>query len=281
MNIQKWVLILLITGLSLPQLFSQQIEGKIIEKGSTKPVEYANVGVLGKSRGTVSDERGHFKLDLTGLDDNDTLRISILGYNRLEYQLSKVKSLCATQCNFEMTPKTYDLKEVVIASPKNLKERIVGNNINAKNVTAGMTDSILGYEFGTLIEIKRKPARVEEVILHVAECSFDTVFLRMNVFSTKKGRPDENLLKTPVYVQFTKEEIANPIRIDLTHQNVKVEDDFLVSFEVVRELGQGRLFFSAGLFNKDKTFYRRTSQDRWRVFGALGIGIAARILQEK
>lgn len=281
MKISYWALALFISMFSPALIFSQSLSGLIIEKGSGKPVEYANIGVLGKSRGTVSDEHGHFKLDLSGLSDNDTLRISILGYSRLEYQLGKVKSMCTSNCKFELTPKTYDLKEVVIASPKDLKERIVGNDIDTKNVKAGMTDSILGYEFGTLIKIKKKPARVEEVILHVAECTFDTVFLRMNVFSVKKGMPDENLLKTPVYVQFTKEQAQNPIRIDLTNQNVKVGDDFLVSFEVVRELGKGRLYFSAGFFNKDKTFYRQTSQDRWRVFGALGIGIAARILQAK
>lgn len=261
--------------------WSQIIEGQVVEKDSGKPVGYANIGVYGKNRGTVSDEQGHFGLDVSRLGDNDTFRISVLGYERVDFALGDVKKRCQKQCRIELTPKTYALPEVVIMPGKKLKERIVGNDVSRKNISVGMADSILGYEFGTVMRIKRKPAQIQEVIMHIARCDYDSVFLRMNIHSVKNGLPDENLLRTPVYVQFNKADTQHPIRIDIASQNIKVQDDFVVSFEVVRELGNGGLYLTGTLFNKDKTLYRATSQAKWSVLGPVGIGIAARILQEK
>ncbi len=261
-------------------LTAQQLEGKVIESGTGKPIAYTNIGIFGKSRGTVSDEQGHFRLNISGMADNDTLRFSMIGYERLDYRLGVARARCASSCTIELASKSYGLPEVVIEPKKERKERIVGNNIESDKMIAGMSDSTLGHEFGTMIEIKRKPALIEEITMHIAKCSHDTVFLRLNIHSSKNKKPDENLLKTPIYVQFTKEEAKQPIRIDMSPYNVKVQDDFLVSFEVVRELGPGELCLTAGLF-KDKAFYRKTSQAEWRILGPLGIGIAAKILQEK
>jgi hypothetical protein len=280
MNKQNWALIGLLLAFPFSALLAQQLEGKVVETGTGKPVAYVNIGIYSKSRGTVSDELGHFRLDISGMADSDTLRFSIIGYERLDYRLNTARTLCVAGCKIELTAQSYGLKEVVIESKKDLKERMVGNDIESKNITAGMSDSTLGHEFGTMIEIKRKPALLQEIILHVATCSHDTVFLRLNIHRSKHKKPYENLLKAPIYVQFTKEEAKEPIRIDMSPYNVKVQDDFLVSFEVVRELGPGALFLTAGLF-KDKAFYRATSQAEWRILGPLGIGIAAKMLQEK
>ena len=82
-------------------------------------------------------------------------------------------------------------------------------------------------------------------------------------------------------LQFTKEEAAaHAIKIDMSQYGIRVQDDFLVSFEVVRNLGEGELALTAGLF-KDKAFYRATSQAKWMTLGPLGIGISAKISQEK
>lgn len=280
MNKQSCLLMCLLLALPFATLYAQQLEGKVIESGTGKPIAYANIGIFGKSRGTVSDEQGHFRLNISGMSDNDTLRFSMIGYERLDYRLGVARTRCASSCNIELVSKSYGLPEVVIDPKKEMKTRIVGNNIESDKMTAGMSDSTLGHEFGTMIEIKRKPALIEEITMHIAKCSHDTVFLRLNIHSSKNNKPDENLLKTPIYVQFTKEEAKQPIRIDMSPYNIKVQDDFLVSFEIVRELGTGEFYLTAGLF-KDKVYYRRTSQAEWRTYGALGIGIAAKILQEK
>jgi hypothetical protein len=280
MNIQNYLLVCLLLALPFATLCAQQLGGKVIESGTGKPIAYANIGIFGKSRGTVSDEQGYFRLNIAGMADNDTLRFSMIGYERLDYRLGVARTRCASGCTIELVSKSYGLSEVVISPKKEMKTKIVGNDIESEKIIAGMSDSTLGHEFGTMIAIKRKPALIEEITMHIAKCSHDTVFLRLNIHSSKNKKPDENLLKTPIYVQFTKEEAKQPIRIDMSPYNIKIQDDFLVSFEVVRELGQGELYLTAGLFN-DKAFFRETSQAEWRILGPLGIGIAAKILQEK
>jgi len=40
------------------QAFPQTITGVIADKDTKEPIEYANIGVIGKSVGTVSNEQG-------------------------------------------------------------------------------------------------------------------------------------------------------------------------------------------------------------------------------
>jgi len=62
----------------------QTFESIVKDAKTGKPISYANVGIVGKSVGTVTDDSGHFKL---GLHNNDTgvLKISIIGYQSQQF----------------------------------------------------------------------------------------------------------------------------------------------------------------------------------------------------
>jgi CarboxypepD_reg-like domain len=280
MKINLFLLVVCCLLCATTAVFGQKIEGQVVESGHNKPIAFVNVGIFKKNRGTVTNERGRFQLDVSGLAETDTLRFSIIGFAPRDLSIQTVRELCATNCNIELTAKNYDLKEAVIISKK-YKMRTVGNDISNKRISAGsVSDSLLGHEFGVLIEIKKRPAVVDEIILHINKCTFDTVFLRLNIFKTADKKPTENLMPQPVYVHFTSAEAkAGPVRIDVSKYGVEVFDDFLVSFEIVKNLGAGELTLSAGLL-KDRTFFRRTSQAEWETSKMLGISIAARIYQE-
>ena len=54
---------------------------------------------------------------------------------------------------------------------------------------------------------------------------------------------------------------------------------FLVTVEIVKDLGERGLYFKSGLFNS-KSYFRYTSQSGWGTIG-IGIGIATKIKQEQ
>ena len=62
-------------------VYSQNITvtGKVTDSLKT-PLKYANVGVLNKYVGTVTNDKGIFKFNINNSMINDTLRISSLGY---------------------------------------------------------------------------------------------------------------------------------------------------------------------------------------------------------
>jgi len=67
------------------------IKGSLIDKTTKETLPYVNIGVIGKNLGTVSDINGNFKIELPKQHDNDTLRISMIGYETLDFIASDFK----------------------------------------------------------------------------------------------------------------------------------------------------------------------------------------------
>ena len=57
-----FIIVLLLSSNVL--LWGQQISGSVFEMNSDIPVEYVNIGIVGKNVGTVSDHNGNYTLQL-------------------------------------------------------------------------------------------------------------------------------------------------------------------------------------------------------------------------
>ena len=272
-HIYNFIFVLAISG-----LYGQEINCKIIEAESISGVPFANVGLLKKNLGTVSDESGRFTLNIAGTNEEDSVRISCIGYVARTVTIGSLKQLSQTE-NIMLQPISYDLEEVVVV-PKDYELRRVGNFMDTKNIVAGFMNNNLGHEIGTKIKMRRKPAYIQKVHINIARCDFDSIFYRLNIYAMKDKEPGENLLKEPVYIALSKEEAESGVIVDVSDQYILVDDDFLVSVELVKDLGPKDLFFSAGFF-ASRAFYRPTSQSSWEKIPAwIGIAIGVTILQE-
>ena len=72
-------------------VFAAEVTGKVIDAGTKKPVDFANVSVLQGSdpapvKGTVTDEKGEFALDLA--DGSYTLVVSFMGYSEQKREVT-------------------------------------------------------------------------------------------------------------------------------------------------------------------------------------------------
>ena len=247
-------------------LLGQQISGTVFEMNSDIPVEYANIGIVGKNVGTVSDQNGKYTLQINPEHYDDTFKFSCIGYHSYSVKVSDLVKL--NNGNVSLEKRSYVLTEVVVR-PKNVKHKTLG--ITARGIAAAcFQDSIRGGEIGVLMTNKNR-AFVKEVNINIESCSYDTIFYRMNIYKVLGKMQFENILSNPVYVISTKEEVKDKITIDLRHLNLTVEGDFLVTFEHVKDLGYGRLCFYASLLNK--SYLRKTSQGTWHTVLA-GISIS-------
>lgn len=59
---------------------AQNLKGTVVNARTAEPVPFANIGILNKNVGTVTNEDGTFQLDVSKLAANDTLRVSCIGY---------------------------------------------------------------------------------------------------------------------------------------------------------------------------------------------------------
>jgi hypothetical protein len=155
----------------------------------------------------------------------------------------------------------------------------VGVTTKSKSVSAGFNNYHLGYELGLRMNVK-KPTYIQKVNINIAFCTYDSIFLRLNIYKVGKEDNFENILLEPIYISLPKSALNNTISIDLSSQYLYVEDDFMVSLEYLRELGEGELMFSASMISQ-ATYFRETSQAEWEKLPApIGISISAEVETE-
>lgn len=99
---------------------SNELKGLVLDKDKLTALPYANIYVLHKNKGVISNETGNFSIDIAGLEKTDTLRFQYIGY--------KTKKLTINQLD---TTHIVYLKEDII----NLTETLIfGSAPNAKSI---------------------------------------------------------------------------------------------------------------------------------------------------
>ena len=263
-------------------LFGQTYSGNIIDQSTKEVIPFVNIGILNKTIGTVSNLNGKFSItfDKT-IKNTDTIRISMIGYATRDFLIKDFTKKMTDASAITLKSINYELSEITVI-PRDYVEKKVGNFKRRENMTVGFENHLMGHEMGILMKIKNKPTFVEKVYLNIISCTYDTIFYRMNIYEydKKTRKPIKNVLQQPIYLNYTKEEIAETIEVDLSHLNIYVEDDFVVTLELVKDLGEGDIYFSANF--KSKGLYRTTSQSSWiKAPMNIGPGIWAIIKQEK
>ncbi len=260
-------LLILFLLLSSNTIFGQVIKGTLLNAGNHKPIEFANIGIVGKNIGTVSDLHGNFSLKVNADNNNDTVLISVIGYESLSLKISDLKRHSSNE--LFLKEKNYTLNEVVI-KPNLFKQKILGVTAKSDRLVVGFQDNKLGYELGIKMKVK-KTALLKIVNINIANCSYDTIFYRLNIYKVHKKNTFENILQEPIYLKMSKELVKGQVQIDLQSKNIVVQGDFLITLEHIKDLGSGNLNFCAGL--RGKTYYRKTSQGNWETI-PIGVSIS-------
>jgi len=254
--------------------YSEIYKGKITDRTTSLPIEYVNIGIVGKNVGTVSDVNGNFSLTIDKQYNNDTLLISCLGYFPKSI---KIEDFINSKINeIKLDEKVTELPKVIVL-PKKYKNKRLGISTQSKSIQAGFKDNQLGYECGVMMKIK-KSAIFECVNINIASCTYDSIFYRLNIYKILNNGSYENILQKPIYILKSKLEIINEIKIDLTQLHILVNGNTLVTLEHIKDLGSGQLNFCAGF--SGKTYYRKTSQGKWDT-APIGVSISVDAKVEK
>lgn len=113
MNLKMTLFVSLFCGvLSMAHAQQGAITGKI-ESQST-PLEFANVGLLGTSYGTISDAQGNFKIEKVPYGDY-TLVVSMVGYVTIKRDISLASASTNPRFDFELVETAGQLDEVVVS----------------------------------------------------------------------------------------------------------------------------------------------------------------------
>lgn len=105
--------LLIIAAFSSVQLFSQTIEGKIINTQTNQPVGGANISVENSTTGTVSGADGSFTIEMP-VKQNAVLRISFIGFKTKEIRINS--SEMNRPLEIELDPSSIQLNNSIVVT---------------------------------------------------------------------------------------------------------------------------------------------------------------------
>ncbi len=284
---QKSVLIFAFFVISFGSSGQSIYEGTIKDSKTQVPLAYVNIGIVGKNVGTVSDSDGQFRLAIDDKHDDDTMKISMIGYKSVSMKVADFGQQIRENPVISLKEEPYTLEEVVVSEKKyngrKLREKLLGNEVESTNSRTGFDMNLLGNEMGIVIKIKKKPTFIQEFSIGIAENKYDSFKFRINIYNVKDGLPDQNILQENIIV--TSDLKEGKLTVDLSKYHIMVEDDIFVAMEWIEDMGDYGLLFSTKVNGRTSpTIVRKTSQGHWRRIGknnfmTNGIGILIRVLQ--
>jgi hypothetical protein len=254
----------------------QPHQGKVLSSETKSGIGFVNIGIIGKNVGTVTDKLGNFSIMLDDIYNNDSIRFSMIGYEPKSFLVSYFKENSINA--IYLSPKSYYLTEVKVFYHRT-KEITLGGPVISDALKSGFEDNTLGSELGIKVDTKGK-VKLEDINLNVAICTYDSVTYRLNIYKSIDGVVYKNILTEPIYISFTKDEIKNVITFDLRKYSIFIEGDVLITLELYKDLGEGRLLFYTQFFT-GLTWHKKTSEGRWtKASGVIGMYLHGQLIKE-
>ena len=250
------------------------IEANVLNSVTQEPIEFANIGFLNRGMGTVSNERGKFilRFDEDRVLDEDVFQISTLGYETQQFVAKELYTYLESTSVIYLDPKLYELDQVLITS-KTRVPLILGNTTLSEGKIGYWKDRDgLGGEIATRVRVPKRDTKLKNLSFHVLDNLSDSLKIRVNIYQYKNRFPKENLLKANIY--HTIDEEKGKVSIPLSDYDIVVDDDIVVSIELVRFYGND-IYFSVAAHDGGGISYTRTrSQDKWVRYMGTGMGFS-------
>jgi hypothetical protein len=139
-------LVVSVSGFSQVIEPAQKISGTIINDISKFPLSNVNIINVNKVRGTISDEKGNFEIEVTA---NDTLHITSLGFQSIKVKVTNdwIKNKTT---KIYLTERAYALEEIVVGKYNltgylEVDSKLIPTKENYRYSISGLTE---GYEAG-------------------------------------------------------------------------------------------------------------------------------------
>ena len=262
---------LLVVTLSLNG--QRNYKGRVVDAKTGKPVPYVNIGIVKKQIGTVSDEEGlfHLQLEENYVEFTSKVLFSVLGYATLNIPLNKMPLVFDEIPVFKMEPSTVELNEVVVSNKNGvfIPDPIGYENFGEQSFGYWKDKVALGGELATKINVKNGLRRLERFRFEVYDNPSDSLLLRVNIYDDDGilGGPKTNLNQSGENILVTVKKTDKIIWVDLRPFDLYVQNDFIISLELVRLYDSRELGLILVATNDQYGSFRKyASQSSWELF---------------
>lgn len=141
----------LVFALNTSTIFCQNIKGVVKDSLTKEPIPYVNITFLKKDKGTYTDYKGKFKIDITN-QLNDSLFITCIGYHPKKIAITSIGNL---HTDIFLQPANEIIDEVVLTA----KKKQFGSkttNLTSKKKTRFASSQPFGSQIAYLLKNKKK-----------------------------------------------------------------------------------------------------------------------------
>ncbi len=209
-----------------------ELKGLVLDHDKQTALPYATIYVLHTNKGAVSNEHGHFTIDISGLGISDTLRFQYIGFKTRNIPLSDFDSVSTVYLQEEI----FNLNEVLVfgsnPDPREIVKKVLENK--AQNYKAsGSRRQVFVRERHIQdvvdFDIKYKKSTIDgldEKMIDLMEDKFPRNFTSFTDFLGdlyfNKKLDDSIIFKVnPIkMVELKEKDIAEPEMMESTFENV-------------------------------------------------------------
>ncbi len=247
--------------------YSQIISGTVYSSDK-KSVSGVIIGVEGQNMGDVTDERGAFSIDLTGIDKSKNLIAYLGGYE--PYKIKTSDYLDNNNHDIILTEKTVNIEQVIL-TPQKTTLKNLGENKKSKIRYCGYDsrkDNALFNEFAIKIKNK-KHIKIKNININICDYKIETpINLVFDIYKSDNDLPGESLINETLLKEIKGDDIKNNvISLDVSDKNIWVDEDFFVSVRTANDFN-GYVYFSGNIFTFSQKTYYRVYYGDWKEFSS-------------
>ncbi|HVD98638.1 MAG TPA: carboxypeptidase-like regulatory domain-containing protein [Cytophagaceae bacterium] len=173
-----YFLVICFLSLSFPS-FGASISGTVVDAETKEPLPYASIGVLGTTKGTVSNSEGIFMLDLEGTTPNDMIVFRYMGYEPVKLTISSLQA----HTEIRMRPAAVSLREVEVSTYSLPAEEIIRRaykNFESNSAAAPDKQRIFVHKYSKIPFQKENKVKLKESdFVGLDKKTFDEIMKKM------------------------------------------------------------------------------------------------------
>jgi CarboxypepD_reg-like domain len=244
-------------------------KGIIFDKETNASLAYVSIGLQNKPIGTISDSNGHYSFHVLQENLDDTVLISIVGYENKQILLKELRTHDSQ--NIFLTRKDYVLPAVVVSNRLN-KTEIIGRQSSNKLVQISIHNKksvkeTIGSEMGIRVKPSHSGSYLKNVNWYFSANNFNYIKIRLNIYAVKNNMPDTLLSDAQIFTVIPDFK-TGWISLDLLPYNVQVNQEFIITMQWIESRMDKeeppKTIVPVSISNAKNTYARVASQDIWK-----------------
>ena len=268
------IILLVVFSVTFLANAQEVIVGKVKDSISGSVLPYVNIGISGKSAGTVSDKEGNFKLKLNDLiNDNDEVTFESAGFKTVTYKVSSLKKASI----IELQKDSEILEEVVINLKKGKLQKLGKKNLGLdlthfsfySSYEHDVVDDALSKETGMLFKLK-KDCWVNSLNFKISSNEYKHLKFRINFYKIEDGVPGEQLFAAKNIIFKVADNYTGWFNVDIRDYDIFLDkelDEVAVTIqwlESEKSNDKSKFLSIPVSLTGGSQFIRNKTMDRWQ-----------------